>query len=104
MTSFSFFCSFIYVPSNDNFQKLDTRDVVVTDGVYGQLPIQHLKPHRKPRNGNLSKEQKKENDVITEFRGDIERKFGHVKTKFAVLASIFQHGEENFNIELRTGT
>lgn len=78
----------------------------MTDGGYGTITAaRHVKPHRKPINGELSEEQVRENEVISEFRGNIERKFGEAKTKMAVISSdtSFRHGEEVFNIEIRTG-
>ena len=59
-------------------QDVDVNDVVATDGGYGRIQekiLGHIKPHRKPKNKTLSPSQIEENDVITEFRGDIERKW-----------------------------
>ena len=84
------------------FKKLCAKDFICTDGVYGIfLENQQLKPHRKPRYGELTEEQVQENDEITEFRGDIERKFGNLKNKFAILRKQFRHGDTDVNAEIR---
>jgi len=81
---------------------MDILDIICTDGVYGLFDEnRHLKPHRKPRNGALSKFQQQENDEITEFRGDIERKFGNLVNKFGILKKRFKHGERIYNFECR---
>jgi len=81
---------------------MDNNDIICTDGVYGLFDEdRHLKPHRKPNNRPLSDKKQHENDQITEFRGDIERKFGHLVNKFGILKKRFKHGEQVFNLECR---
>jgi hypothetical protein len=75
---------------------------LVTDGVYRNLGHWHVKPHRKPRGGELTDEQVDENDVISETRGLIERKFGDQTSKFDIINKKFRHGEQRFNREFKT--
>lgn len=71
-----------------------------TDGVYGKawarrFDVRVLLPHRKPRGKELTSAQVAENDIITEFRGDIERvifEFSIVDTlrNLVMLAAFFR--------------
>jgi len=65
--------------------------------------IVHITPHRKKKNKPLTKAEKRENDVFSEMRGDIEREFGTVDTKFDMFKSVFRHGEERYNREFKIG-
>ena len=77
-------------------------DYICTDGVYGVFhPEKHLKPHRKPRDRELSEEEVLENSVISDFRGDIERRFANLKNNFRILRKQFRHGDDCFNQEAR---
>jgi hypothetical protein len=77
-------------------------DVICTDGVYGIFhETQHLRPHRKPSNGHLTNAEQRENEEITEFRGDQERIFGDLVNKFGILKKRFRHGDLVFNDEVR---
>jgi len=61
----------------------------------------HLKPFRKPKNGNLTEEQEHFNNVITEFRGDIERKFGELVNRFGIIKEAYRHDEHTYNFEFK---
>jgi len=77
-------------------------DIVCFDGGYGKIQgINCCVPRRKPRNKELSKLKKEENDEISEFRGDIERKFGTSCNKFGIISNMWRHGEEIYNFEFR---
>lgn len=65
--------------------------------------IIHVTPHRKKRNKPLTKAEKRENDIFSEMRGDIEREFGTVDSKFDMFKSVFRHGEERYNREFKIG-
>lgn len=81
---------------------MDPRDYLCTDGVYGVYDEErHLKPHRKLPNVALSAQESAENDNITEFRGDIERKFGDLQNKFTIVKDVFRHGDLKFNYEAK---
>jgi len=62
-----------------------------------------VKPHRKPKRKSLTPAQQRENDMFSEFRGDIERKFGEQVTRFAIIRLPFRHGELRFNSEFKIG-
>lgn len=60
-----------------------------------------MKPHRKhPKNG-FTKEETRENEEIAQFRGDIERHFGIMETKFGIVKKIFRHGDLVVNAEIK---
>jgi len=80
---------------------LDDRDILASDGTYRSFRELHVRPHRKPRNGTLSKAKSRENDIFSEFRGDIERKFGDQVSKFNIVYEGFRHGEARFNREFK---
>ena len=46
-------------------------------------------------------EEKKENEEISEFRGDIERNFGIMQTKFGIVKKRFRHGDLVVNAEIK---
>jgi len=81
---------------------LDFEDVVCMDGGYFEIPtVSCLIPHRKPRDRNLTFEEEYENRIISEFRGDIERKFGILVSKFSSCNSRWRYPEEKFNSTFR---
>jgi hypothetical protein len=90
----------------------DKSDIVCTDGVYGtswarSRGLKVCIPHRKPRDRKFTTGEVKENDEISEFRGDIERVFGGRATKYQWFKShgtIFQGKEEFLLWEVKRGT
>jgi len=84
--------------------EIDHGDIVCFDGGYGSdvLGFTCCIPHRKPFHRELTTEEIEENNIISEFRGTIERCFGNIVTKYACIALPWRHGEEKFNTILKT--
>ena len=84
---------------------MDPLDKICTDMVYGVFEEdRHCQAHRKPPHGELTTAENQENNEITEFRGDIERRFGTLVKKFGILKKDFRHSEIYFNQEIRICT
>lgn len=84
----------------ESFKKnLDERDITCFDGGYQSIDreVSSLLPHRKKKGVPLSLGQDQENDEIAEFRGDVERVFGRLATKFDFLTVAYRHGDAEFN-------
>lgn len=88
-------------------EQLHPDDKFVMDGGYKRnfvttlLKRRCVVPHEKPRGGELKPPQVRENSVITEFRGDIERLFGTVGVKYNFIQGMWRHGERVYNFEFR---
>ena len=55
----------------------------------------------KPTGGSFQPEEEMENNILTEFRGDIERRFATLVNKFNVVKHTYRHGERTFNYEFK---
>lgn len=81
-----------------------------TDGAYSKFEqhasntwqIKNLKPHRKPRSGELSNAKTLENNAIGGFRVKVEHKFAD-SCHFAVVSLLFNFNEDIFNWEFKLG-
>lgn len=58
-------------------------------GLQHTVPLIHL-PHKKPKNGKLTPQQKKENNQHSKIRIAVEHKFAQFK-KFRVLAEVYRN-------------
>jgi hypothetical protein len=61
-----------------------------------------LIPHKKKPNKELSPMKQTQNRELQEFRGDIERLFGRMVSKFNLFSNIYRFGDELFNVDLKS--
>ena len=78
--------------------KLDDDEAMMGDS--GFQGIQHghraVLPHKKPKDGELTKEQKKYNRQVSQIRVVVENSIGQIKI-FRVAAEVYRHARESYN-------
>lgn len=81
---------------------LDPNTLVLADKGYlgfGSDHVMSRTPHRKPRNGTLTQEQKRHNRVLAGLRMNIEHVIRQLKV-FRVLSSIYRNRRRRFGLRL----
>jgi DDE superfamily endonuclease len=79
------------------------QDKIAFDGGYFGLEkdLAYVIPHRKHPKKPLSEKLAQQNNEFSEFRGDVERIFGRLATKFDFLTHIYRLEHNLFNIDMK---